>query len=86
VSLERLLPPGQLRGLVRSLTGRPLAAELTIEPGGLRTRCDARGQFEIDLPPGEYVVSITAPRHKRQSRRVKVEEDGVTIVNVDLRR
>jgi hypothetical protein len=84
--LEPALPPGQLRGLVRSFRGRPLPAKLRIEPIGLEARCDARGQFEIDLPPGEYEVSIDADSYRAQKRRVRVERDGVTILNVDLRR
>jgi hypothetical protein len=85
-ALEPALPPGQLRGLVRSFRGRPLAARLEVAPLGIETRSDARGEFEIDLPPGEYQVSVDAPGYRAQERRVKIEKDGVTILNVDLRR
>jgi Carboxypeptidase regulatory-like domain len=78
--------PAQLRGVVRSWSGRPLAAELTVFPAGVRTRCDARGEFEIDLPPGDYQVSVRAPGYRAQRRRVHIERDGVTILNVDLGR
>jgi hypothetical protein len=86
VALEPALPPGQLRGLVRSFRGRPLAAKLKIEPIGLEARCDPRGEFEIDLPPGVYDVAIDAAGYRAQKRRVRVERDGVTILNVDMRR
>ncbi|HKE16956.1 MAG TPA: carboxypeptidase-like regulatory domain-containing protein [Kofleriaceae bacterium] len=85
-ALSRALPPGQLRGLVRSLSGRPLAAELAISPLGTRTRSDAHGEFEIDLPPGEYEVSVEAEGYRAQRRRIHIEQDGVTILNVDLRK
>jgi hypothetical protein len=87
IALEPALPPGQLRGVVRSFDrGRPLAAELEVEPIGIQIRCDPRGEFEIDLPPGDYEVSIGAPGYRAQHRRVRIEQDGVTILNADLRR
>jgi len=87
IALEPALPPGQLRGVVRSFDrGRPLAAELVVKPIGLEIRCDSRGQFEVDLPPGEYEVSVGAPGYRAQHRRVRIEQDGVTILNADLRR
>jgi len=86
IALEPAFPPGQLRGLVRSFQGRPLAARLVVSPLDVETRCDPRGEFELDLPPGEYVVSIEADGYRAQRRRVVIEQDGVTILNVDLRR
>jgi Carboxypeptidase regulatory-like domain len=85
-ALEPAPRPAQLRGVVRSWSGRPLAAELTVSPGGVRTRCDARGEFAIDLPPGDYRVSVRARGYRAQRRRVHIERDGVTILNVDLGR
>jgi hypothetical protein len=85
-TLDPALPPGQLRGVVRSFQGRPLAAKLKITPIGLEASCDKRGEFEIDLPPGEYEVSVDASGYRAQRRRVQIEKDGVTILNVDLRK
>ena len=86
VELEHALPPGQLRGVVRSFRGRPVAAQLTLAPLGLTVTCDAHGEFQLDVPPGSYQVSIAAPGFARQTRRVKIEQNGVTILNVDLRK
>lgn len=86
VELDLDLPPGQLRGLVRSFRGRPLPARLTVRPLGVEVRCDQRGEFELDLPPGSYQVSIEADGYHPQQRQVVIEQDGVTILNVDLRR
>jgi hypothetical protein len=86
VALERALPPGQLRGVVRGFNGKPLAAQLTIAPLGLKTESDAHGEFEIDLPPGTYEVEITSSGFKPQSRSIVIERDEVVILNVDLRR
>jgi uncharacterized membrane protein len=79
------LPAGQLRGLVRSFEGRPLQAVIRIEPGGIEVESDDAGRFELDVSPGRYTVSIEAKGHVRQERAVKVENRGVTVINVDLR-
>ena len=38
------------------------------------------------VAPGEYTVLLSAPGYERQRRPVRVEQNGVTILNVDLRR
>jgi hypothetical protein len=86
VLLERILPAGQVRGLVQSFGGQPLQATITIEPGGQRIESSTSGEFEIDLAPGSYTVTISAPGHVNQQRKVTVEQNGVTILNVDLRK
>jgi hypothetical protein len=86
VTLEHDLPPGQLRGVIRSTRGAPVAATLTLAPGGHEVRCGADGRFQLDVPPGPYQVTIAASGHKPQTRAVVIEQDGVTILNVDLAR
>jgi hypothetical protein len=81
---EPALPPGQVRGLVRSFRGKPLAAKVRLEPGGLEASTDAEGFFQIDVPPGEYEVLIEAPGYEPQQRKAKVDQQGVVIVNADL--
>lgn len=83
---EPALPPGQIRGLVRSFTGEPLQARVVVEPLGTEVQTDADGMFTVDVPPGRYEVRIEATSHREQVRRVTVEENGVTILNADLRR
>jgi hypothetical protein len=84
--MKRAIRPGQLRGLVRSFNGKPLAATIRVEPLGSETTTDADGMFQIDLPPGAYEVVVAAPGHAGQRRPVQVDENGVTILNADLRR
>ncbi len=86
VQLERLLPPGQLRGQVRSFRGDGLKARLTVSPGEHGIETDVEGGFELDLPPGDYQVTIRVPGFKPQERQIHIDENGVTILNVDLRR
>lgn len=84
-SLEQAAPSGQLRGLIRSFSGEGLAARIRVEPIGVEATTDAQGYFQIDVPPGTYDVVIEADGHEGQRRSVSVEENGVTVLNADLR-
>ena len=86
LQLQAILPPGQLRGKIRSFRGEGLQGKLTVEPGGQSIDTDAEGNFELDLPPGEYEVAIVVEGYKAQSRKIRVDENGVTIMNVDMRK
>jgi uncharacterized membrane protein len=79
-------PSTELRGLVRSYGGAALDAEVEVHPGGHRTTTDEEGAFELALPAGHYEVRIEAPGYEPQRRKVIVEEGGVTVLNVELRR
>ena len=90
LTLERKLPSGQLRGLVRSLKGAGLDAAIAIAPvegtaGDARNLHADKGRFEIDVAPGAYDVTISAPGYATQKRRVQIEQNGVTLLDVDLR-
>jgi hypothetical protein len=84
VKVEPALPAGQVRGLVRSFRGKPLAATVHVEPGGGEAKTDAEGFFQLDVPPGEYEVVIESPGYRAQRRKAKVDQQGVVIVNADL--
>jgi hypothetical protein len=84
LTLSRKLPSGQIRGLIRSFRGSGLDAEIKIDPGD-RTLHAKDGRFEADVAPGTYDVTITAPGYEIQRRRVDVEQNGVTLLNADLR-
>jgi hypothetical protein len=84
LELEPVLPAGQLRGLIRAFTGASLSAKILVEPGGLSTKTDAEGRFELDLAPGSYQVSIVADGYQQQERRIEVEQRGVTVINAEL--
>jgi carboxypeptidase family protein len=84
LTLRKRLPSGQIRGLIRSFRGVALSAEIQIAPGD-RTLQAQDGRFEVDVAPGTYEVTITAPGYETQRRRVDVELNGVTLLNADLR-
>lgn len=89
------LPGGQIRGYIRSLRGRTVDAEVEVrELGHEADKPDAPapqalhaqdGRFELDVVPGNYEVRVSAPGYESQRRRIQVERNGVTLLNVDLR-
>ena len=76
---------GQLRGRIRALDGRPLIAHITIQPGALKLKSDAQGEFALELNEGDYTIDIAAAGFSSQNRQVKVERHGVVVMLVDLR-
>jgi hypothetical protein len=84
ISLQRRLPAGQLRGQVQSMAGIALDATIRIEPTGRELRA-SKGRFETDVAPGSYKVLISMPGYITQKRSIEVEENGVTVLNVDLK-
>jgi hypothetical protein len=85
VAIE-LAPAGTvLRGRVRDFGGVPIVATIRIDGADLgATRDD--GAFEAPLELGVHVVEVTAPGFVAQRRELSVDESGVIILNVDLRR
>lgn len=86
VQVEVALPRGQLRGVVRAYNGKPISGTITVEPIGLTAKSAADGTFELDVPPGQYTVTIKAKGFKGQRRKVDVQDGGVTILHIDMRR
>ena len=79
-------PAGQLRGLIRSWKGDGLRATIRVEPLGVQAQTDEEGAFAVDVPPGAYQVHIVTKGFRTQTRDVRIEENGVTVINADLRR
>lgn len=86
VLLHPAVPRGQLRGLIRSFGGNPLEATISVKPGDKEFQVGSDGRFEVDVPPGKYTVTIRAEGYVSQSRRVRVENRGVTVINAELQK
>lgn len=84
VVLTPLPPPSQVRGLIRNLGGHGIVAKVRVEPVGVEATSDAKGAFQVDLPPGSYDVVIEAPGYAPQRRHVSVDAEGVVILNAEL--
>lgn len=88
VALEPLLPPGQLRAVLRAAgSGKPIAgATLKIDPGGVTATSAADGTLSIDLPPGNYKATASAQGFKEQTLDVVIDPNGVALKNFELRK
>jgi hypothetical protein len=88
ITLEPILPPGQLRAVIINLgTSRPVAgATVAIEPGGATATSGPDGKFTVDLAPGRYKLTVAAPGLKQQQLDVTIEQNGVAIKNIELHR
>jgi hypothetical protein len=75
----------QLRGLVRSFEGVPLQAAVRVLPEGTSVSADKDGRFVLELAPGSYQVEIACSGYSTQRRKVTVQKNGVTLLNVELR-
>lgn len=86
ITLDPLLPPGQLRAVIINVgTSRPVnGASVTIDPGGITQTTGADGKFTIDLPPGKYKITVTARGLAPQQLDVNIEQNGVAIKNIDM--
>jgi hypothetical protein len=88
ITLEPVLPPGQLRGVVRSLPGGKAVggASVTVAGNAAKAETAADGTFTIDLPPGQYKITVSAPSLKTQELDVTIDPNGVAIKNIDLQK
>lgn len=78
---------GTLRGIVSERGGAAIATATVLLPELDRTLgVDARGNFSLELKPGEYNVVISAPRYRPQRKRLRVFEGSTVILNVELYR
>ena len=84
LQLKRSVVAAQLRGLVRSFSGAPLSASVRVLPSGRTATADKDGRFVLELPAGEYQVEIECSGYLTQRRKISVQEDGVTLLNVEL--
>lgn len=80
---------GVLRGLIRSFDSKPLTAKVSVRDkrGKLvqEHESDADGRFELELPPGQYKVSIEAEGYKPHTQTMRIKGNGVSVLNADMR-
>ena len=70
---------------VRSFDGAPLPAQVRLLPAGSSVSADKDGRFVLELAPGSYQVEIECSGYRTQRRKVIVQKNGVTVLNVELR-
>lgn len=87
IALDPVLPPGELRGVVRTVKGKLISgATVTVEPGGQTAQTDADGNFALPLAPGDYKVRVTAPNLQPQELPVTIRANDVAIKLFELRK
>jgi hypothetical protein len=69
---------------VRSFEGTALAASVRVLPAGSGVNADKDGRFVVELRPGDYEVEIECSGYLTQRRKVTVQDNGVTLLNVEL--
>jgi hypothetical protein len=80
IKLEPALPPGQLKGIVRTQAGKAVGgATIIVSPGDKKTESAADGTFAIDLAPGQYKVTVKAPGLAPQELDVTIDPNGVNL-------
>lgn len=75
----------QLRGTVRSFNGTGVRATIRIVEGNRTVVANDDGTFRIPVEARSYTVEFSADGYQSQRRRVTVTENGVVILNIDLR-
>lgn len=88
IALEPVLPPGQLRGVVRSLPGGKAVGGATVTVAGSEAKATTGddGTFTIDLAPGQYKIKVSKAGLKDQELDVTIDPNGVAIKNIDLQK
>jgi hypothetical protein len=84
IQLEPSLPPGQVKGVVRTSTGKPIAGAV-ITAGDKKTETAADGTFVLDLPPGQYKVTAKTSSSS-QELDVTIDPNGVALKEFVLRK
>lgn len=84
IELEPERATALIRGTVSNFQGRAVAGHVLVQPGDVGAVLDARGNFEVEVPAGEYTVLITASGHGLQQRRVHVDRGDVAVIVVQL--
>jgi len=78
---------GTLKGSVRSISGVPLRALISVPARKVKLRAQrADGKFDQKLATGSFDVLISMPGYVTQRRRVKLSAGDVVILNVELYR
>ena len=88
-SLQPAANAGILRALVRSFDSEPLRATLTIKNrrGKLQTaETGPEGTLDVELVPGRYTITVDVPGYRRLTRVIAIENNGVSVLNADLRK
>ncbi len=75
---------GSLRGTVRSVQGKPLAAKVRIPTRRIKQKAGADGSFALTLETGVFDVLISHKGYVTQRHKIKLRAGEEVILNVEL--
>ena len=76
---------GTLKGTIRSVTGRPLGANINIPAQKIKAKAKKKtGKFNLEVGTGVFDVLIFMKGHITQRRKIKMKHGDVVILNVEL--
>ncbi len=76
---------GIMKGSLKNAeTGATLAGTVFIPSLEKQIPTDANGQFQFNVPIGNYPVLITSPGYITQKKEIQVRHGDVIIINIDL--
>ena len=84
IAAEKAKPLATLRGQVRAVGGKPLAATLTVPEAKVSATAAANGEFNFNVPGGHYQVRIEAKGYVPQLKAVDVADGDQAIFNIDM--
>lgn len=77
-------PPGTLRGLIRSVSGKPVRATVTVTETRYKAKVGGDGRFSVSVPGGRYTLVIEAPGFVTQTLAVELADGDHAIFHCDL--
>jgi len=83
----RLVPDqvfSTLKGRILDQQQKVVQALLSIKGGKFKKELKVSGNFKLKVPPGDYMIRITAPQHISQEREMKIRGKGSYILNITL--
>ncbi|MGE0868914.1 MAG: collagen binding domain-containing protein [Kofleriaceae bacterium] len=88
IGVETIIPPGEIRGQIRSAsTGVGLSgATITVQPGDLKVEAESDGTFTLSLPPGKYQVTVSKSGFTTQAHDIELRANGLVNEIFDLRK
>jgi hypothetical protein len=85
ITLDAVLPPGQFKAVVRAAGAGTNLRNATVKvDGGATGSTDADGNWSVDIQPGTYKVTASAPGYNDQTLDVIVEQGVVVVKQFEL--
>lgn len=76
--------PARIRGTVVDPKGKPVVAEVVLPSHGPKPSTAKNGEFELEVPPGEHSLDVSAKGYLTQGKRVVVRPGETVVVDFVL--